>query len=133
VSVTTAAITAVTSLRPTKSRIGLVVLGAIAAGWLLGLLLVLVVLAGGPEYGITGAALLALGASFVLLAVASTRFSDQPQRWALPPGVAAVVVGATVWILSPGDHKLALAGWAWPSATGRSRRLVVPRRPPVPG
>jgi len=44
---TTAAVTSVTSLRTTKSRIGLVVLGATAAGWLLGFLLVLIVLAAG--------------------------------------------------------------------------------------
>ena len=112
---TTAVVADVTSLRTTKNRIGLVVLSAIASGSLLGLLLVLIVLGGGPEYQITGAALLALGAGFVQLAVGSTRFSDQPQRWALPPGVAAAVVGAAVWILSPGDHTLALAGWAWPA------------------
>lgn len=112
---TTAAVPSVTTVRTTKSRIGLVVGGAIGSGLLLGLLLVLVVLAGGPEHEITGAALLALGAGFVLLAVGSARFSDQPQRWALPPGVATAAAGATVWILSPGDHTLALAGWAWPA------------------
>jgi pimeloyl-ACP methyl ester carboxylesterase len=111
---TTAAVTSVTGFRTAKSRIGLVVFGAIASGAVLGLLLVLVVLAGGPEDEITGAALIALGTGFVLLAVGSTRWSDQPQRWALAPGVAAAVAGAAVWMLSPGDHALALAGWVWP-------------------
>jgi len=61
-----------------------------------------------------GLALFALGSGFVLLAVGSTRFSDQPQRWALPPGVASIVVGLAVWIFSPSEHVLALAGWVWP-------------------
>jgi len=112
---TTTAVPA-TSLVSPKSHIGLVVLGAIASGVVLGLVLVLVVLAGGPENEITGAALLALGSGFVLLAVGSRRFSDQAQRWALVPGLSSAVVGLAVWALSPGDHTLALAGWAWPAA-----------------
>jgi hypothetical protein len=69
-----------------KSRIGLVVFGSIAVGFVLGLLLTLVVFAGGEESEITGSALVAPGAGCVLLAVASSRFTDQPQRWALAPG-----------------------------------------------
>ena len=91
-------------------------LGAIAAGLLLGLLLVLVVFAGGPEHEITGTALIALGAGFVLLAVGSSRFTDQPQTWALIPGVAVAVVGLALLALSPSEHTLALAGWVWPLA-----------------
>ena len=49
-------------------------------------LLVLGVFAGGDEPQIIGSALLALGAGFALLAVASTRFTSQPQPWALVPG-----------------------------------------------
>jgi hypothetical protein len=99
---------------PAKSRIGLLVFGAIASGLLLGLVLVLAVFGGGREHEITGAALFALGSGFVLLAVGSTRFSDQPQRWALAPGVAAAVVGLAMWLFSPSEHTLALAGWVWP-------------------
>ena len=97
-----------------KGHIGLVVLCSIASGLLVGLLLVLVVFAGGSEPEITGAALLALGSGFVLLAVASRRYTGQPQRWALHPGVASAVVGVALVALSPGDHTLTLAGWAWP-------------------
>ena len=99
-----------------KGHIGLVVLGAIGAGLLLGLLLVLVLFAGGPEHEITGTALIALGAGFVLLAVGSSRFSDQPQTWALIPGVAVALVGLAVWALSPSEHTLAVTGWVWPLA-----------------
>jgi hypothetical protein len=66
-----------------KGHIGLVVLASIGSGLALGLLLVLAVFAGGAEAEITGAALLALGAGFVVLAIASSRFTAEPQPWAL--------------------------------------------------
>jgi pimeloyl-ACP methyl ester carboxylesterase len=90
------------------------VFGSIVSGLVLGLLLVLVVFAGGEESEITGSALLALGVGFVLLALASTRFTDQPQRWALAPGVATAVVGLAILLSAPGDRALGLAGWVWP-------------------
>jgi pimeloyl-ACP methyl ester carboxylesterase len=115
----TTAVPSTTSVRTAREssetgHIGLAVAGAIASGLLIGLLLVLVVLAGGPEHEITGAALLALGGGFVVLAVGSRRFTDQPQPWALLPGVASAVVGLAIWALAPGDHTIALAGWVWP-------------------
>jgi pimeloyl-ACP methyl ester carboxylesterase len=75
---------------------------------------VVVAFAGGPEHEMTGTALIALGAGFVLLAVASRRFTDQPQTWALIPGVAVALVGVAVWALSPSGQTLALTGWVWP-------------------
>jgi pimeloyl-ACP methyl ester carboxylesterase len=98
----------------TRGRVALVVFGSIASGLVLGLLLVLVVFAGGEESEITGSALLALGAGFMLLAFASTRFTDQPQRWALAPGVASAIVGLATLLFSPGNRALELAGWVWP-------------------
>src|SRR5919198_1292459 len=98
-----------------RGHIGLVALGAIASGVVLGLLLVLVVFGGGPEAQITGGALVALGAGFVLLAAGSTRFTDQPQKWALPPGIGSAVVGLALLVLSPGNRALGLAGWVWPA------------------
>jgi pimeloyl-ACP methyl ester carboxylesterase len=104
-----------TAAAPGKSgRIGLVVFGSIASGFVLSLLLVLVVFAGGEESEITGSALLALGTGFLLLALASSRFTDQPQRWALAPGIAAAVVGLVILLLAPGNRALGLAGWVWP-------------------
>jgi pimeloyl-ACP methyl ester carboxylesterase len=97
-----------------RSRIALVVFGSIAFGFVLGLLLTLVVFAGGEESQITGSALLALGAGFTLLALASSRFTDQPQRWALAPGVAAAGVGLAILLFAPGNRVLGLAGWVWP-------------------
>jgi pimeloyl-ACP methyl ester carboxylesterase len=97
-----------------RGRIGLVVLGSIAFGFVLGLLFVVVVFAGGDESEITGSALVALGAGFLLLSVASSRFTDQPQRWALAPGVGTAVVGLAILLFSPGNRAFELAGWVWP-------------------
>ena len=98
-----------------RGHLGLIVLGAIASGLLLGLLLVLVVVPDAPEHEILGAALLALGMGFILLAIGSSRFTDQPQAWALRPGVATAVAGLATWALAPNDHSLTLAGWVWPA------------------
>jgi pimeloyl-ACP methyl ester carboxylesterase len=97
-----------------RGHIGLIVLASIAAGLVSGLLFVLAVFGGGTEAQITGSALVALGAGFVILALASRRFTAQPQDWALAPGVAAAAVGLGVLVLSPGDNLLRLAGWVWP-------------------
>jgi pimeloyl-ACP methyl ester carboxylesterase len=99
---------------PARGHIGLVVLGAIAFGLLLGLVLVLGVFAGGPEHEITGAALLALGAGFGMLGAGASRFTNQPQPWTVPPGVASALVGLAILVLSPSEQTLALAGWVWP-------------------
>lgn len=101
-----------------RGHVGLVVLASIATGIALGLVLVLGVFAGGAEARIVGSALIALGAGFVLLAAASTRRTDQPQRWALPPGAASIATGLAVLVLAPGEHELALAGWIWPVLLG---------------
>ena len=67
---------------------------------------------------------------FALLAVASTRFTSQPQRWALVPGVALDASSGSRSRLAPGDHALDLAGWVWPVLLVDARRLVVSRRAP---
>jgi pimeloyl-ACP methyl ester carboxylesterase len=100
---------------PERGPIGLVVLGAIASGLLLGLVLVLGLFAGGPEHEIIGAALLALGAGFALLAAGASRFTNQPQPWALAPGAASAVIGLAIMLFTPSEHMLGLAGWVWPA------------------
>ena len=98
-----------------RARIGWIVLGSMAAG-----LLAAVVLAAAPfmpptEEGVTGAVLIGFAVGWALLAVLSTRFSDQPQRWAAAPalfmGVSGVIVmrGST-WFV----HEV--LAWVWPPA-----------------
>src|SRR5215210_7994181 len=95
-------------------HIGLVVLGSIVAGLAVGLLLVLGVFAGGSEPQIIGSALVGLGTGFALLAFTSTRRTNQPQQWALVPGVATTAAGVGVLAVAPGGRLLDLAGWVWP-------------------
>src|SRR5215216_3633232 len=74
-----------------RSRIGLIVALSMAAG-----LIVVVVLVAMPfiptrENVLTGVVLLAFALGWALLAVLSTRFSDQPQRWAAAPATFMAV------------------------------------------
>jgi pimeloyl-ACP methyl ester carboxylesterase len=103
-----------TTAKEKGGHIGLVVLASIAAGLALGLLLVLGVFAGGSEPQIVGSALLGLGTGFALLALTSTRSTNQPQQWALLPGVVTTLAGFGVLLLAPGHRLLDLAGWIWP-------------------
>jgi len=97
----------------TQGHIGLVVLASIVTGLAIGLLLVLGAFAGGDEPRIIGGALLALGAGFSLLAIASSRFTSQPQTWALKPGLATMIFGLSIAVLAD-ERRLDLAGWVWP-------------------
>jgi pimeloyl-ACP methyl ester carboxylesterase len=106
------------TVRVERSHVGLVVVASIAAGLALGLLLVLGVFAGGEEPQIVGSFLLALGAGFLLLAIASARLTSQPQQWALIPGAAPLIAGLAVLAGAPGERLLGLAGWIWPPLLG---------------
>jgi hypothetical protein len=115
-----------------RGHTGLLVLGSIALGLILGLLLVLVVFEGAEEAKITGSALLALGAGFMVLAVASIRFTDQPQRWALAPGYVVnghhlylncVGTGAPAVVLFSGLGERT-PSWAWVQASISSSTRV---------
>ena len=112
-SVPTSSSPAATQGATVKGHIGLVVLASIAAGLALGLVLVLAVFAGADEPRITGSALVALGAGFALLAIASARYTSQPQPWARVPGVASMLAGLVV-ALMPTGHAFDIAGWVWP-------------------
>jgi pimeloyl-ACP methyl ester carboxylesterase len=78
------------------------------------LVLVLVVFAGASEPVITGSALLGLASGWALLAVLTTRWTDQPQRWAAVPAAVMATTGAGLLALTPGNGALTAAGWVWP-------------------
>jgi len=96
-----------------KGHIGLVVLASITAGLSLGLVLTLAVFAGADEPRIAGSALVALGAGFALLAIASARYTSQPQGWALVPGLSSILAGIVV-ALMPTGRVFDMTGWVWP-------------------
>ena len=96
--------------------VGLVVAGSLLAGLAAALVLVLVVFAGGTEPVITGAALVGFGSGWALLAVLSSRWTSQPQRWARVPAVAMATTGTALLVTRPGNEVLTAAGWVWPPA-----------------
>lgn len=99
---------------PAKGHIGLTVLGSIALGLAIGVALCFGVFGGSEEATITGAALLALGCGMLTLFLVARRLTDQPQPWALAPGVGVGLAGLALLILTPGDRVLRWLGWLWP-------------------
>jgi hypothetical protein len=97
-----------------RGHIGLVVLVSIVGGLILGLVLVLGVFSGGREDVITGAALIALAFGMLMLVELARRRTDQPQPWALVPGLGLGVAGLALLILRPSDRVLGRLGWVWP-------------------
>ena len=97
-----------------RGHIGLIVLGSIAFGLILGLVLVLGVFGGGRENVITGAALISFALGMLMLFELARRRTDQPQPWALAPAVGLGVVGLALLILGPSGRVLGWLGWVWP-------------------
>src|SRR3954468_19982866 len=83
--------------------------GAVSAA-----LLTLLVFPGAREHTTTGLALLAFGAGWAMLDLLSTRFTNQPQRWARIPSVVMGVTGVALIATAPGNDGLTASGWVWP-------------------
>jgi pimeloyl-ACP methyl ester carboxylesterase len=115
---------------------------AMLSGLVNTLVLVLVVFAGATEPVITGAGLVGLASGWALLAVLTTRWTSQPQRWAAVPAAVMAGTGVALLVVTPGSGTFTAAGWVWPPAalvlafwmaraarratTGRSRWLLYP-------
>ena len=70
--------------------------------------------AGVTEAVITGSALLGFAAGWAMLALLSTRMTDQPQRWAWVPAATLAATGLGLLATDLGDRGLTAAGWVWP-------------------
>ena len=92
------------------------ILGALAGGAVLAVVLVLGLASRGSEAQVTGMALLALGLTLGLAAIASTRLSAQPQDWLLAPAAIFGTTGLLLALLQPGPRVIDLLGWVWPPA-----------------
>lgn len=97
-----------------KGHIGFIVAGSVATGAIGALVLDLVAFAGATEDTITGVTLLCFALGWAMLALLSTRRTDQPQRWAWVPAAVMAVLGLGHLILRPSDHFLNVFGWIWP-------------------
>ena len=95
-------------------HIGGIVTACLAGGLAVALGLVLGPVAGAQEHVITGTVLLTCAASWALLAIVSTLWTAQPQRWAVTLAVFMAAAGAALLVFAPGDVVIGAAGWVWP-------------------
>ena len=91
-----------------------IIAGSLLTGAVLAAVLPLIVFPGGTEPVITGSALLGFAVGWAVLAVLSTRITDQPQRWARVPAAGLAATGLWLLLATPDDGVLTGAGWAWP-------------------
>ncbi len=95
-------------------RVGSIVAASLISGFVAALVLTIGVLPNSQEPVVTGSALLAFAGSWAAIALLSTRWSDQPQRWAAVPAAAMAIVGLGMVATTPTSHTLDLFGWVWP-------------------
>ncbi|MDC7120847.1 alpha/beta hydrolase [Cellulomonas fimi] len=94
-----------------QGRIGRVVALSSAVGLAAAALLVVAPFTAPTEAAVTGAVLCGLAAGWALLAAVSTRFTDQPQRWAV---TLAVFMGLSGLLLLVAPAALEPLSWVWP-------------------
>jgi pimeloyl-ACP methyl ester carboxylesterase len=87
---------------------------SLLAGLLGAAVLTLIVFGGGREHVITASALMAWAAGWGLLAVLSSRYTEQPQRWALVPAVCLAATALVVFVVGRSNGVMHALGWVWP-------------------
>jgi pimeloyl-ACP methyl ester carboxylesterase len=97
-----------------NGAVAVTVVAALATGLIGALFLTLIVFAAAPEHTITGAALGAFAGGWALLALGTSRWTAQPQRWAKVPAVTMGVTGVGLLVTKPGEGAMTTAGWFWP-------------------
>ena len=105
------------STKSTKKdrRIGRIVAASLAAGAALATALVFAPFVPAEENALTGVVLLGFAVGWALLAGLSTRWSDQPQRWAAAPALFMGLAGGIV-MLGPDTLVDGVLSWVWPPA-----------------
>lgn len=102
--------------RRRKGHVGLIVASSLIGGFVLGLVLVVLPFGGAQEHVIMGTALVSWALGWALLAVLTTRWTDQPQRWALVPAALMAITGASLLMFKPDANAFNVLGWIWPPA-----------------
>jgi pimeloyl-ACP methyl ester carboxylesterase len=95
-------------------RVGRVVAGSLAVGLVTAVILAFLPVETVDADFSTAMVLFGFGLGWALMAVLSTRFTDQPQRWAVAPAIFMLLSGALVLLAS--DAVLDALGWIWPPA-----------------
>src|SRR4051812_31230487 len=99
---------------PRRMRVGTVVLASLAAGFAAAVILPFLPAGTVDDSFATAMVLFGFTLGWTLLAVLSTRFTDQPQRWAVAPAV--VMAAAAVLLLVAPDASAGVLRWVWPPA-----------------
>jgi pimeloyl-ACP methyl ester carboxylesterase len=94
-------------------RVTGIVLGSLAVGLAVAVVLTLVVLPGATEGVTAGAALLGFGLGWAMIRLRTSR-TPSPQTWAAVPAVAMTATGAALMVTAPSDDTLTLLTWVWP-------------------
>src|SRR5687768_10846411 len=97
-----------------RGHIGWIVAGSLAIGMVAALLLAAAPFIPPEESAITGAVLCGFAVGWVMLAVLSARFTDQPQRWAAAPALLMGLGG--LLLVAFGSSVQAVLNWVWPPA-----------------
>lgn len=99
---------------PRRSHVGGVVAGSLAAGFAAAVILPFLPVGTVDVDFSTAMVLFGFALGWALMAVLSTRFTDQPQRWAVAPAIFMGLSGALA-LLAP-DAMVDALGWVWPPA-----------------
>ena len=99
---------------PRRSHVGGVVAGSLAAGFVAAVILSFLPVGTVDADFATAMVLFGFALGWALMAVLSTRFTDQPQRWAVAPAMFMALSGTLV-LLAP-DAMVDALGWVWPPA-----------------
>jgi pimeloyl-ACP methyl ester carboxylesterase len=103
------------SVRGPRGHIGWIIAAALAVGLVVAVLLVAAPFIPAQESRLTGAVLCGFAVGWVLLAVLSVRFTDQPQRWAAAPALLMGLGGLV--LLAFGSSVQTVLSWVWPPVT----------------
>jgi pimeloyl-ACP methyl ester carboxylesterase len=101
------------SSRSRGGHIGWIVAGSLATGLIAALLLALAPFISPEENEVTGAVLCGFAVGWAMLAILSTRYTDQPQRWAAAPALFMGLGG--LLLIAFGDSSRAVLNWVWPA------------------
>jgi peptidoglycan/LPS O-acetylase OafA/YrhL len=101
---------------PAESRghLGRVVAGSLATGIVAALLLAAAPFIPATESALIGAVLCGFALGWAMLALLSTRFTDQPQRWAAAPALFMGLSGLLLVEFGSSVHEV--LSWVWPPA-----------------
>jgi pimeloyl-ACP methyl ester carboxylesterase len=95
-------------------HIGRIVAGSLATGLIAALLLIAAPFISPEENDVTGALLCGFAVGWALLAILSTLYTDQPQRWAAGPALFMGLGG--LLLIGVGSPSRAVLNWVWPPA-----------------